>query len=192
MGKEKYLKKIEELFKNSPVVSARSISRIVKDRNYTKNIIRNLILKNKINRLTKGYYTSYDDPSLLVFCFQPAYLGLQDALSFHNMWEQETIPIIITTRKVRQGIRNLMGTNVLIRRIDKKYFFGFEYHKVSDFYLPYSDREKTIIDMIYFKEKLDKAIIKKTSRKNANNYLKTYSKNFRNKFCQFYENGGKK
>lgn len=56
-------------------------------------------------------------------------MGLQDALSIHNLWEQETIPIIIITRKIRQGIRKVLDLNVLIRRIDKKYFFGFDYIK---------------------------------------------------------------
>lgn len=176
MGKEKYMKKIEELFKKSPIVSFNSVNRIINNKGYTKQFIRNLMLKGKIKKLTKGYYTLHDDPSLLVLCLQPAYLGLQDALSFHNLWEQETIPVIITTRKVRQGIRNVIGTNVLIRRLNKKYFFGFDYYKVGDFYLPYSDVEKTILDMIYFKENINKKIIKKAKKDKLLLYLKHYSK----------------
>ena len=176
MGKEKYLKRIEELFDKSPVVDAKSIARIInsktKVRQYHKQLIRNLILRGKIKRLTKGYYSKHDDPSLAVFCFKPAYLGLQDALSFHNLWEQETIPIIITTRKVRQGIRNILGTNVLIRRIDKKYFFGFDYYKQDNFYLPYSDVEKTVIDMAYFNEPTEVVV----DRKKLKSYLKKYPK----------------
>ena len=101
MGKEKYLKDVEKLFEKSPVVNFASIERIVKNKKnikqYTKQLIRNLILKNKIRKLTKGCYTKYDENSLAVFCFK-GYLGLQDALSFHNLWEQETIPIIITSK----------------------------------------------------------------------------------------------
>src|SRR3989344_3377756 len=132
MGKEKYQKDIEELFKKSPVVSFSSVARIIrgkkKTRQYQKQIIRNLLLKGKIKKLSKGYYTMFDEPSLIVFCFKPSYLGLQNALSFHNIWEQETIPVIITARKVRQGIRQVIGMNVLIRRIEKKYLFGFDYY----------------------------------------------------------------
>ena len=180
MGKEKYQKQIEELFKKSPVVSFSSVARIIKNKEYSKQLIRNLLLKGKIKKLTKGYYTKYDDPSLLVFCFKPSYLGLQNALSFHNLWEQETIPVIITTRKVRPGIREVMGMNVLIRRIEKKYFFGFEYCQEGNLYFPYSDIEKTFIDMLYFKEKLSeeamKNIFKKINLKKLNAYLKTYPK----------------
>ena len=180
MGKEKYQKNVEALFKKSPVVSFSSVARIIKNKEYSKQLIRNLLLKEKIKRLAKGYYTIYDDPSLSVFCFKPSYLGLQNALSFHNLWEQETIPVIITTRKVRPGIRKVVGMNVLIRRIEKKYFFGFEYYQEGDFYFPYSDIEKTFIDMLYFKEKLSeeamKNIFKKINLKKLNAYLKIYSK----------------
>ena len=34
---------------------------------------------------------------------------------------------------------------VKIKRIDKTLFFGFDYYKQGEFYLPYSDKEKTII-----------------------------------------------
>ncbi len=194
MGKIKYLKLLEELFKKSPVVDANSILRIVKSKKnikqYNKQLIRNLILNGKIKRITKGYYTIHDEPSLSVFCFKPAYLSLQDSLSFHNLWEQESIPIMITTKKVRQGIRKVFGVNVLIRRINKKYFFGFELCKDRKFYLPYSDIEKTFIDMIYFKEKLsDKAlseIKKRIDKKKLNSYLRKYPKRFRDRVLRVF------
>ncbi len=182
MGKQKYQLEIEDLFKKSPVVSFKSIERLVKYKKkvkqYTKQLISNLIKKNKIKKLTKGYYTSHDEISFIVFCFKPAYLGLQDALSTHNLWEQETIPIVITTKRVRQGIRQVMGVNVFIKRILPKYFFGFEYIKQGDFYFPYSDIEKTFIDMIYFRQPLDEEVIKefkkKINKKKLDSYLNKY------------------
>lgn len=189
MGKQKYLKEIKHIFRKSPVVDTGSITRLVKSKKlvkqYNKQLIRNLVLKGDIKRLVKGWYTQYNDPSLAVFCFSPAYLGLQDALSFHDLWEQETIPVIITPRKIRTGIRKILGMNTLIRRINKDYFFGFEYHKHNNFYLPYSDVEKTFIDMIYFKERLDKEVLKnlkkKINRKKIKSYLRSYPKKTRQK-----------
>ena len=183
MGKQKYLSSVNSLFKKSSVVSFNSIERIVKNKkNYTKQLIRNLIKQGKIKKLAKGYYTSHNEISLIVFCFKPAYLGLQDALSYHNLWEQETIPVIITSKKARQGIRNILGVNVLIRRINRKYLFGFEYYKDGDFYFPYSDIEKTFIDMIYFRQPLDKEVVlefkKKMDKKKLKLYLKKYPKKF--------------
>lgn len=189
MGKQKYIRDLERIFNKSRVVDFASVKRLVKNKKnvkqYTKQLIRNLIKKNKIKRLTNGFYTRYDDPSLAVFCFKPAYLGLQDALSFHELWEQETIPVIITAKKARPGIRKILGINVLIKRINKKYIFGINYEKQGDFYFPYSDIEKTFIDMIYFKQKLTKQtkknIIEKINKKKLNSYLKKYPKKFRKK-----------
>ena len=75
--------------------------------------------------------------------------------------------------------------NVLLRRIDKKYMFGMEYEQEGDFCFPYSDIEKTCIDMVYFKEKLSKEVLKTPSKKlnkqRLNNYLKHYPENIRKK-----------
>lgn len=187
MGKGKYVADVENLFKKSPVVSAKSIRMIINKRKtvkqYAKQFIRNLILKGRIKRVAKGCYTLHDNVSVSVFCFKPSYLGLQDALSFHDLWEQEAIPVIVTARKVRTGIRNIMGNNVLIRRLSRKYLFGFDYCNQNGIYLPYSDIEKTLLDMIYFNEKLNKDVLKnikgKIEMKKLNLYLKAYPKRFR-------------
>lgn len=205
MGKEKYLLEIRDLFRKSPVVSFSSIERIInrkkRVRQYAKQLVRNLILKKTIKKLAKGFYTMHDDPSLAVFCFKPAYLGLQDALSYHNLWEQETIPVIITAGKARQGIRKINSSNVLVRRLDKKYLFGFDYSRQSgqdgqagqdNFYLPYSDIEKTIIDMIYFREKLSPEALsearKKLSKKKLAFYLKFYPKTIKTRVFRVLRN----
>lgn len=182
MGTSKYLSKVESLFKKSPVVSSRSIARITRNSNYAKQLLRHLLRKGKIKRLAQGYYTAYDDASLAVFCFKPAYLGLQDALSFHNLWEQETIPVILTAKKIRPGLRRILGSNVLLRRLEKKYFFGFAYCPQKEFYLPYSDVEKTFIDLVYFRQKISPGLLrlfqKKIDLKKLKNYLKHYSPKF--------------
>lgn len=182
MGKVKRLPEVESLFKRSPVVSFDSVEKTLKNgkKQYARHLIRNLLLKGKIRKLAKGWYTQGNDSSLAVFCFQPAYFGMQDALSFHGVWEQETIPIIITTKRVKRGIRKVMGSNVLVRRIKKEYFFGFESHEQNGMYLPYSDVEKTLIDMLYFRENISKevlnCILKKMDTKRFGDYLKRYPK----------------
>ncbi len=184
MGKQIYLKKIEKLFDKSPVVDFNSIERIIgvkKKSNYAKLLVFNLIKSGKIYKIGKGIYTKHPESSLAVFAFKPAYLGLQSALSFLEIWEQETIPVILTSKKVRRGIRNVMGSNILIRNIDKKYFFGFDLQKEGSFYLPYSDLEKTFIDMVVFNQKMSdevvKKIRKKIDKKKLKKYLNRYGKN---------------
>src|SRR3989344_9138445 len=100
MGKQIHLEKIERLFEKSPVVDFKSIERIIGKNNYAKLLVSNLLKKNKIKKVGKGFYTKYDESSLSVFAFKPAYLGLQSALSFYGLWEQETIPVILTTKKL--------------------------------------------------------------------------------------------
>src|SRR3989344_1022643 len=186
MGSIKYKQDVERLFDKSAIVSNASISRIIgkkKNKDYTKRMINYLIKKNVIKRITKGYYTNKEDNLISVLCFQPAYLGLQDALSFHNLWEQETIPVIITSKNIRIGIRKILGKNVMLRRINKRYFFGYDYHQYGNIALPYSNIEKTFIDLVYFKENIDKEVLKnikrKLNRKKLNNYLKMYQMRFR-------------
>ncbi len=185
MGKIKYISEIRKFLKKSPVVDIASLKRFIpkKNKEYIYTIINNLLRKKEIEKVTKGFYSVYDESSLLVFCFKPSYLGLQDALSFHNLWEQETNPVVITSRKIRTGIRVVFGRNAVVRRINKKYLFGFDYYKSGDFYLPYSDIEKTFIDLIYFREYLDKEVIKefrkKIDMKKLKSYLKAYPKRTR-------------
>ncbi len=193
MGKVKYIHDIRELFKESPVVTISSLKRYFpkKNKKYLYLLIHNLLKKREIYQITKGYYTIYEDPMLAFYCFKPSYLGLQDALSIHNLWEQETIPIIITTRKVRQGIRSIQGMNVLIKRINKHYFFGFDYVKQGDFHVPVSDIEKTFIDLLYFKQNIEKEVLnalkKKIARTKLKQYLKPYPPFFKRKVMQLLE-----
>jgi len=190
MGKIRYITEIRKFFKESPVVDINSLKRFIskKNKNYIYLLINNLLKKKEIQKITKGFYSIYEDPSLIVFCFKPAYLGLQNAMSFHNLWEQETNPVVVTTRNLRQGIRTVFGRNVLIRRISRKYIFGFEYYKDGDFYFPYSDIEKTFIDMVYFRQYLDRENIrefrKKIDKKKMKSYLSKYPERFRKKVME--------
>ena len=169
----KHIEKVRELFAKSPVVDISSIERVA-GKKYAKLLVSKM--RGEIYRVTKGCYSKEDDPSLAVLCFSPAYLGLQSAMSFHGLWEQETIPIIITSRKVRTGLREIFDTNVLVRR--SEHIFGYEFYLDGKFYLPYSDIEKTLIDMVLFKERLDASVLdgfmKRLDRKRLDRYLRRY------------------
>ena len=181
MGKQIHLRKIEALFEKSPVVEFKSLERVIgksKNSSYAKLAVHNLLKTGKIKKLGKGVYTKHNNLSLAVFSFKPSYLGLQSALSHHGVWDQATVPIIITTKGVRTGLRLIMGGNVLVRRIQKKYFFGSEYLEESDFYLPYSDLEKTFIDMVVFNQNIDEESLgrlkKRVNYQKLFKYLRQY------------------
>ena len=143
---------------------------------YLRLLIHNLRKTGEVKRITRGTYTFHDEAQLVGFAFEPFYYGLQDALSLLNLWEQETNPIVITPRKIRSGTRNFEGNNYLVRHLDRKMFFGFEFIKYFNYWLPVSNPEKTLIDFAYFKEPLSqetlKEIKKRINHKKLNEYLK--------------------
>ena len=181
----KIIDKVREYLKKTPVASIDSISRMVGSKNYAYLLLNYLVRKKEVFRITRGYYSTQIDPTLLVLCIKPSYLGLEDALSFHNLWEQETIPIIITPRKVRQGKRKVLGHNVLIKRILPKYFFGWDLVKYGNFLVPVSDVEKTLVDLVYFGKRIEKKLArnfkKRIDKEKLANYLRKYPVNIRNK-----------
>jgi len=184
MDRIKQINKIRELAKENPYFTVDDVKRIVRNKNYCYLLLNVLEKRGEIFRIAKGFYSKYDDPSLIVYYFKPAYIGLQDAMSYLNLWEQETITIIITVRNVRIGMRKFFENKVLIKRIKKKYFFGFDFFKVNDFYLPISLPEKTLIDLFYFKEWRNeywKYFRKKINIKVLKNFLKEYPEKFRKK-----------
>jgi len=77
-------------------------------------------------------------------------------------------------RKVRVGIRNILGNNVLIKRIHPQYFFGIELLEYDETYIPISNMEKTIIDMIYFNQPIDEVIYSQAKRIMDKEKLKKY------------------
>ncbi|MBU3957694.1 MAG: hypothetical protein KKB25_01325 [Nanoarchaeota archaeon] len=182
---ETRIKKIREFFGKTPVVDIRSVKMLVGGSGYAYLIINNLLKRGEIKRIAKGYYSIHDDPVLAAYCFKPCYIGLEEAMSFHGIWEQETNVILITTKKIRRGTRKIFGTNAMIRNILPKYFFGFDYFKYGDFVVPISDVEKTFIDMVYFRQigkGFDRKILgefrKRIDSKKLNSYLKKYPAKF--------------
>jgi len=185
MGKVIHLDRVREILSNTPVFRAKDVEIIVRDRAYSSVLLHNLVRRGEIGRITKGWYTFQEDPIVSVFCFRPAYIGLQEALSLLDQWEQETNVIIVTTRRVRTGVRSFLDSNVVIHRIAQKYFFGIDYLRYGDFFVPISDVEKTLIDLVYFDEIPGKAVFreitKRADRKKLRTYLKHYTPKFRKK-----------
>jgi predicted transcriptional regulator of viral defense system len=186
MGRIIHIEKIRKFVKETPVFRAKDVELIVGNREYSYLLIHNLCKRGEIKRITKSWYTSYDDPIVSVFAFRPSYLGLQEALSLRNIWEQETNVVIVSASKVRSGIREIMESRVIIHRIDPEYFFGFDFIRYNDLYLPVSDVEKTLIDLVYFNElpgeDVLQRLIKESNIVKLRNYLSKYPKPFRTRF----------
>ncbi len=187
MGTAKYIKDVIGFLGKTPVASSRDIKLIVNrskiKKTYSHLLMHNLIKSGRVKKVVKGFYTLLEDPSVSVFCFRPAYIGLGDALSMRGLWEQESNTVIVTSKTARQGMRQIMGANVLVHRIKPEYMFGSDYVKSDGLFLPVSDLEKTLIDFFYFKEPLGEDVLKsmrkKIDRGKLMGYLKKYPKKFR-------------
>lgn len=179
MGAVKHRDKVLNFFQKTPVAKITSLKKIVGEKStYVYLMLNKMVQRGELYRLTRGMYSLSDDPTLAVFCFKPAYLGLQEALSVHNLWEQETNVIILTTKTVREGVRSISGSKVLLRRISPKLFFGIEYKKYGNFHVPVSDVEKTFLDLVYFNQPLDKGLLKQFKKRIDSKKLKKYSKRY--------------
>ncbi len=174
MGKIVHLHKVMEFARRTPVFRAKDIELLVQDRDYTSLLLHNLVKAGELNRVMRGWYSLHDDPVISALCFKPAYLGLQEALSLHDIWEQETNVVIITPLKIRTGLRQILGGNVLLHRIDTKYFYGYDYMRLGEFFLPISDVEKTLIDLAYFKMIPDDQVLREITRRINLRKLKEY------------------
>lgn len=184
-----YENRLREAYEREHTFTKKDILRLFSkekiSNNYLDLLLHNLVRDNKIVRITNGVYSFNKDIMYSVFAYSPAYYGLQEALSLRNLHEQETNPVIITTNKIKPGLRTIQGSNVILRRISRKYSFGTEYIRYYDIDIPVSDYEKTLIDFIYYNEPLSKEVInelkKKIDKTKLQNYLLRYSKRIRDK-----------
>ncbi len=108
------------------------------------------------------------------FTYYPFYYGLENALSILKLWDQETNPVIITPLHVRTGLMQFNGRNYIVRKIARELFFGYTYVKYYDFYIPVSDREKTLIDFVYYNEKIPPELFNELKANADKKILKTY------------------
>ena len=178
MGKIVHLNEVKELIGKTPAFRARDIEIIVKDRGYPLLLLHNLAKRGDIHRVTKGWYSRLEDPIVSVYAFKPAYLGLQEALGIHGLWEQETNVTLVTPRLVRRGVRQIMGCRVLVRSIAKERFFGFEYVRYDGLVVPVSDVDKTLIDLVYFGETPDKEVIAEIRKRSLTERVELYLRKY--------------
>jgi predicted transcriptional regulator of viral defense system len=158
------------------------------DDDYLYLMVHNLEKRGEIKRITRGIYTFHNDVSVIGFAFLPFYYGFENALTIRGISLQGTNPIVVTPRNVRQGVRVFKGRNYLVKRIPSNLFFGYDLLKRGSFWIPVSNLEKTIIDMMYFdnyiRDELWSGILKELDMKRLREYLKRYKKRFRDEMLK--------
>ncbi len=145
---------------------------------YLKRMLNYLSRKGEVVRVAKGAYTFHNDITVVGFAFKPFYYGLENALTILKLWDQNTNPVVITWKNVRAGERKFGDGNYLVQRLSRKLFFGYELVRYYDFWVPVSDCEKTLIDLVYYKHHISGDVLasfkKQIDRRRLNAYLKMY------------------
>ncbi|MFH1442718.1 MAG: hypothetical protein ABIG96_01675 [Candidatus Micrarchaeota archaeon] len=157
----KYISIIRERLRKEPAFTRGDMKRLFPkiSSNYLNLLIHTLLKKKEIFRISRGIYTFHDDAQVVGFGFRPFYYGCQEALSIRGIWEQETNPVIVTPRKVRAGMRHFEGGNYLVKRISRSMFFGFDLVRIGNYWVSASDLEKTLIDMVYFRQHIPREVL---------------------------------
>ena len=133
----------------------RYLSRLGASEGYSRLLLHNLVKARKLERLSKGVYTFSRNEAVSGFAFRPFYYGAEYAMTIRKIWTQQSIPTIFTKSKANPGIRTVAGIKVLIRRIAPSAFFGFEFLKYSGIFVPVAVPEKIILDLLYFRIRVD-------------------------------------
>ena len=155
------------------------LTRLGASSGYVRLLLHDLAKMGELKRITRGAYTFADESDAVGQAFSPYYYGLQDALSIHGLWEQETNPVVITPRMVRPGIRQFLGANYLVRRISRRMFFGYGPVLHAGKWVNASDVEKTLVDYAYYNAPLPpeslEEIKRRLDKKKLDSYLKRCS-----------------
>ncbi len=179
----KYVKEFIERFSKYPLFTFNDARLVIEDiggpsGSYTRRFLYLMLKKGRIYRVTKGYYAVKKDLEVVGLAFEPYYYGLGYALTHHGMWEQQANITVITTKAVNEGIRIIFGNNVIFKRIPEKFFFGYESIQMGNYSIHISDLEKTLIDVVYFKNQyadyVFRNISKKVDKKKLRRYLISY------------------
>ncbi len=192
----KYIRSIRKFFKrmDKPAFSFYEVLNIDIPKNYAKVLLHNMVKRNEIYRIRKGWYTFHADPIVFIFTLPPntSYYGLGFAAYLYGVWDQVANPEILTyvaPRKIRVGTYYFLDTPIIVRRISKRMFYGYDFLKYKEWFIPVSCPEKILIDMVYYNypfiEEILKELIEKIDFTKLNRLL-TYNKKIRKKVLEIY------
>lgn len=113
--------------------------------------IRKLISEKLLYKACRGVYVSNEfSPERLAFTINPnSYLGLNYALAYHNMIGTYSPKRIQVLSSKRHSSIKVNGIELEFKLLSKDYFFGLN----TDNTIRISDREKTIIDVLFYYQK---------------------------------------
>ncbi len=188
----KYKKGFLEYFEKFPIFTFSDanmfLSKQGASQDYARKLISIMLKRGELQRVTKGHYTTKKDMDVIGYAFKPFYYGLGFALSYHGLSSQGYNLTVMTTKTVRSGVRRIFGTNVVIQRIPKELFLGYEDMTTQTFHFYISDIEKTLLDMLYFDFVVEDYVyvntFKRINKAKIKRYLKRFSKRVTKRYSE--------
>ena len=175
----KYVKEFTSHFGRFPLFSFASARLFfsIKGSNdvYAKKFISRMLQSGRVFRITKGDYSFNKNMLAVGLAYKPYYYGLEYALTYYDLWNQRANLTVLTTQKVREGVRVAFGINYVLKRVPQRLFFGF--HRAdsgSGFNIQVSDIEKAFLDMVYFRRYMSGDTLEKFSNRVDSKKLSSY------------------
>jgi predicted transcriptional regulator of viral defense system len=134
-----------------------------------KNKLNKYVKEKKIYRIKKGIYSynEIENKFQLQQAYKNTYISLQSALEYYESSTQRYNNLDLITKKTLNK-QNIINTTIKFHKIKKELFFGFEKKDVEKTSIHIANKEKTIIDCIYFSN-----IVYLTD---TNEFIKKYAK----------------
>ncbi|OGG51787.1 hypothetical protein A3F28_02715 [Candidatus Uhrbacteria bacterium RIFCSPHIGHO2_12_FULL_57_11] len=133
--------------------------------------------KGLILRVRKGLYTLPDahvpDPYLANRIYEPSYVSLEFALSYHGVIPESVYEITSVTTKATRRFTAL-GKIFSFRRIKRQAFKGYEPRKQNGFTFFIADPEKAFVDLAYLRIRANRKPLSRFHKEkiNANKALR--------------------
>lgn len=122
-------------------------------------------------RLKKGIYTLYDisvpDIYLANKLYEPSYVSLEFALSFHRVIPETVYEITsVTTKSTKQF--NALGKTFSYHRIKKEAFTGYSVYRQRDISAFIAEPEKAFVDLTYLRLRKRKKVLNRFDKEKLN------------------------
>jgi predicted transcriptional regulator of viral defense system len=144
-----------------------------------KNKLSRLIKQKKIYSLKKMYYSfkKINNKFKLQKTFNDTYIGLYSALEYYESTTQRFNNLDLITKKLKNS-QKINDFEINFHKVKKNMFFGYKKYLIENTEIFVSNIEKTIIDCVYFSNKIYLSetlnFIKKNKKNIDVNLLKEY------------------
>ncbi|MFW6009494.1 MAG: type IV toxin-antitoxin system AbiEi family antitoxin domain-containing protein [archaeon] len=162
-----------DFFNNLPFFTNEDLEAFT-HKNHSYVLLTKLKKTNKIIQIEKGKYTLHDDPLIYASnIVYPSYISGLSALYYYGLTTQIPIKVIVLTKDVK---RNNKYINFI--QISNELFFGYEKKQYKNFEIFIANKEKLLIDSIYFQKlatsitDLEPLLREKLNKDSITNYLK--------------------